>query len=147
MRTAIAIFLIFASSTALAGPWCLVRDENVGCNFQTAESCYNAVASQGGSCRENYKEVGTSGIAPFCVVTATYRRCIYGSRDSCVRRAMAVNGGCVRNIERDLELSARNKRVVSSSDCGDLACELSEVGSGQPVTPATEQIILDEPDF
>ena len=62
-----------------------------------------------GSCRENYREVGMIGGGRYCVVTSKFRRCQYRNRDRCVRAALAVDGGCVENIERALELSARNK--------------------------------------
>jgi hypothetical protein len=144
MRTAVAIFLIFVSSSALAAPWCLVRDENSYCSFQTAEACYNAVARQGGSCRENYVEVGVNGSEAYCVVTAKYRRCVYRSRATCVQKAIAVNGGCVDNIERELSLTARQKALGTGVDCEDISCELGEAAADISASgPRTEQIIFD----
>jgi hypothetical protein len=146
MRILAAFILFLASSVAMADPWCLVRDENTLCRYQTAEQCYDTVAREGGSCRENYQEVGVSGNAPYCIVTSTYRRCTFRSRDACVQRALAVNGGCVQNIERELERSARLKRRSTSSDsteCEDLACELAAANQGPAPSAQSEQVIIE----
>ena len=147
MRTLISLLFFILPSIALADPWCLVRDEKTQCIFATSTACYDAVARQGGSCRENYREVGIRGTAPYCVVTATYRRCVHRSRQRCLDIAREAGGGCVKNVERDLELASRNKRVGATRDCEDLACELNEASSVSTPTPQAEQVILTEPDF
>ncbi len=143
MRALYLVLLLLAPGIALADPWCLVRDEKSSCIFPSADACYQAVARQGGSCRENYQEVGLRGTAPWCVVTAKYRRCTHRSKTRCLTEAQAANGGCVRNTERDLELAARNRRFGSGSDCEDLACELDQASSISERAPQSDQVVLD----
>jgi hypothetical protein len=150
MRFVIGLCLYLVSAAVLAAPWCLIKDAREICIYDSSEQCYNAVAREGGSCRENYLEVGAIGGARYCVVTSKFRRCQYRNRERCVRDALKVNGGCVDNIERALELSARNKAEPSStSECEDIACEL-EISSAAAAAQnaaaqgAAEQVILDD---
>ena len=144
MRFVIGLCLYLVSAAVMAAPWCLIKNEREICIYDAAEDCYNAVAREGGSCRENFREVGAIGGARYCVVTSKFRRCQYRNRDRCVRAALAVNGGCVDNIERALELSARRKAEARASDCEDLACELelATLGAGTDGAPS-EQVSIE----
>jgi hypothetical protein len=51
----LVIFLLMFPAICQAGTWCLIRDENEYCNFESSEACYSVAAARGGSCRENYK--------------------------------------------------------------------------------------------
>jgi hypothetical protein len=80
------------------------------------------------------------------VVTATYRRCMYYGKRGCLRQAQAVGGGCVKNVERDLELALRNKSDGGNVACEDLACELRE-SARDSISQQTEQVGVDDGDF
>ncbi len=80
-------------------PWCHVMDEVETCAFVDAESCYQAVARSGGSCRGNPQAFGTRGNNKYCVVTENMRDCTFANQQGCMRVALALNGGCVSNIE------------------------------------------------
>lgn len=146
MRFVIGLCLYLVSAAVLAAPWCLIKDAREICIYDSSEQCYNAVAREGGSCRENYREVGAIGGARYCVVTSKFRRCQYRNRDRCVRAALAVDGGCVDNIERALELSARSKREGNTSqECEDIACELELAALGVSIEGGgAEQVVIDE---
>jgi hypothetical protein len=125
VRKLLFILLLMSPAISLAAssPWCLVRDENIFCSFKTADDCYQAAASRGGSCRENYQLMGVTGNQRWCVVTAQYRRCRYSSKISCVRVALNSNGGCVENVERALK---EEKRGLGKDD-PTLACEDGDI--------------------
>jgi hypothetical protein len=116
-----------AISQAAAAPWCLVRDENVFCRFQSADACYVAAENRGGSCRENHKLLGGKGKQKWCVVTARYRRCVYSSKEICVRVALNSDGGCVENIERALKQAIGiviEKGTTENCGAGDISCQI-----------------------
>ncbi|MEC9375450.1 MAG: hypothetical protein VYA80_03645 [Pseudomonadota bacterium] len=146
MRFLTVIIFFLAPAISYAAPWCLIKDEKSFCTYYSAETCYDSVARQGGDCRENYREVGvTTGKAPYCIITAKYRDCSFRSRSSCVRKALSVEGGCVRNIERDLERAAiRRRRIESSaSDCPDLACELNVASEAASALDSSDQVVIE----
>ena len=144
MRVLYLALLLLAPGIALAAPWCLVRDENEYCNYDTADSCYRVVSREGGSCRQNYREIGLRGGAPWCVVTSLYRRCIYYGKTSYLSVARSENGGCVRNVEKDLELAAKNKRQGASSDCEDISCELQQASRSAAPGTNQDQVVLED---
>jgi len=122
MQKILLTLLLMFPAIIQAGPWCLVRDENVNCRFLLADDCYKVVAnSTGGSCRPNYREMGAQGEAQWCLVTAQFRNCRYRFKTACIRDARAVNGGCVENIEKALVYRWRGFGEASCQ--GDLACE------------------------
>ncbi len=128
MQKILLTLLLMFPAISQAGPWCLIRDENENCRFKLANDCYIAVAhSTGGSCRPNYKEMGVSGDAQWCLVSAQFRRCNYRFKTACIREARAVNGGCVENIEKALFLSDKRKNFGVASCEGDFACEARAV--------------------
>jgi hypothetical protein len=116
-----------AISQAAGAPWCLVRDENVFCRFQSADACYVAAEKRGGSCRENFQLHGSGGKQKWCVITTQYRQCSYTDKAMCVRVALQSKGGCVENIERALKEETGIKITADSkggcSD-GDISCQI-----------------------
>ncbi|MCP4929967.1 MAG: hypothetical protein GY918_13005 [Gammaproteobacteria bacterium] len=127
MRKILLTLLLLFPMVSQAAPWCLVIDENERCQFRSADACYAAASKRGGSCRENYKILGSKGNYPWCLVTSQYRSCIYWSQDDCLRDARSENGGCVDNfdlaIEKTLALNRRNQTVEISCAEGDVICE------------------------
>ena len=127
MRKLLLISLCLFPTITLAAnsPWCLVRDENEKCSFNSAEACYAAVAKQGGSCRENHLRLGVRGEKQWCVVTGSRRDCSFNISRQCFNAAQAVGGGCVRNTEKALELATSNDDFLSGDGfAGDIAREL-----------------------
>lgn len=131
---------------AVAGPWCSVADASENCRFQTADQCYQYVNYAGGYCKPNPRELGIAGNRTYCVITEGQKRCTWGSKAGCLRAAMAVNGGCVRNTELDLERRARGEAriqgcVPGSPECADDdaqqigGLEAAGYGAPAPVEP------------
>ena len=97
------IFMIFAFFPGLLMaqnfPWCHVMDEEETCKYIDAETCYEAVARSGGSCRGNPAAFGKRGNNKYCVVTENMRDCTFGNQQGCMRVAQTLKGGCVSNFE------------------------------------------------
>jgi len=115
-------FLLFPVITLADGKsaWCLIKDERELCRYNTAEACYNHVATQGGFCRENPRILGMSGTKRWCVVSASGRNCNVSGHRQCLNYARAINAGCVENTEQAIarERSAEGFRVGSSEGGG-----------------------------
>jgi len=121
----ISLFLFPTISLAASSPWCLVRDENEKCSFNTAEACYAAVAKQGGSCRENHLRLGVRGEKQWCVVTGARRACSFNIPRQCFKGAQVVGAGCVRNTEKALEFAKSTDEFLSGDGfAGDIAREI-----------------------
>lgn len=129
---------------AQAGPWCLVRDAVENCRFLTADQCYQFSNREGGYCKPNPRELGVVGRAPFCVLTAGEKRCTFYSRTGCLRQAMAVEGGCVRNTELDLARRARGEAAMAgcipgTPDCPDEGFRVEGLEAAGYTEPAAVQ--------
>ena len=124
MRTALKRLLLIAllasPGIALAGPWCLVRDALENCNLPSAEACYDRSNRQGGYCKPNPRELGIAGGSTYCVVSGTGRRCTFRSRGICLAVARSVQGGCVRNTERDLARRAAGEKRIEANEFEEL---------------------------
>ena len=153
MRKILLTLLLLFPVISLAGPWCLVIDGNERCSYKSAEACYQASSSRGGSCRENYRSLGAKGNYPWCLVTSQSRRCVYGVKEACLRAARNVNGGCVDNTELALKKSQSSKRAKSAllgCEEGDVACEISaqvvqsQLAEGQELGGAAVEESYDE---
>ena len=104
-RSTLFAVLLLLPGIALAGPWCRYMDEDeVSCNFNSAEQCMRAAGKQGGYCRPDKKEYGAKGDAPLCLLTSTMRNCSFTSRRACLLAAQRAKGGCVENTEAQLAL-------------------------------------------
>ena len=129
MKKLLPLILFFLPAVTLAGPWCLTTNGNEKkphCVFATANDCFEYAQKNGGFCRPNYKDFGSKGVAPLCLVTSTMRNCIYYSRRGCLRAARNYDGGCVENTERALQLS-----TVRGGDLqGLIGGDLSDAGVG-----------------
>jgi hypothetical protein len=138
MKRVVLIFLLLFPVLSLAGPWCQVMDSSEYCNFELAEECYKAASVLGGYCRPNSIDVGTGGVARWCVVTATQRTCIYRFRARCMALARQLEGaGCVENIELALQSKALRQGVIGGEGkCDNVACELSVLGIDQGPPPS-----------
>ena len=101
MNKLILLICFFVPSLLMAQnfPWCHIMDEIETCAFIDAESCYEAVARSGGSCRGNPEAFGKRGNRQYCVVTENMRDCTFANQQGCLRVAQTLNGGCVPNFE------------------------------------------------
>lgn len=100
MKNFFLVVLLFASTQALAAPFCVVTSYGTNCWYNNMNDCRRAAGSQG-ACIINQEEVQQpSGGTPFCVVTGYGTNCWYYNAESC-RQAAASNGGaCVVNPNR-----------------------------------------------
>jgi hypothetical protein len=140
MKRAILIFLLLFPVLSMAAPWCRVLDTSEICRFELAEDCYQAARFGGGYCRPNSKEAGVGGVARWCIVTATSKKCIHRFRTRCMNDARQIEGaGCVENI--DLALQSKRMRRGSAGGegaCEDIACEMREAGIEQGGPPPSQ---------
>ena len=141
MQRVLLTLLLMFPAVSLAGSWCLVSDENEFCAYESAEACYKVSSVRGGSCRENYKVMGSRGGQTWCLVTAQSRMCRYGAKTSCLRAARQVNGGCVENIERALlrKQTAGRKGGLIKCEAGDVTCEITAQLVEQRLEPEVVQ--------
>lgn len=154
LRKILLVLCISIPGVAYADPWCSVLDAAENCRFDTADDCYQFVNRAGGYCKPNPRELGVAGNRPYCVITAGQRRCAYGSKRSCLRDAVAVNGGCVRNTELDLARRAAGEaRIVGcapgSPECAEddasfFSGGLDAAGYGSPEPPAPVEPLGDD---
>ena len=122
IRKILLVSLLAFPGALLAGPWCSVLDAAENCRFQTADQCYQFSNIAGGYCKPNPRELGQAGNRPYCIITAGQRRCTFGSKPACLRAALLVEGGCVRNTERDLERRARGEARIQGCAPGSPEC-------------------------
>ena len=112
--------LLMFPLTVVAGPWCLwMVEEEVSCAFESAEICMQKAGRDGGYCRPNRAEFGSKGLAPLCLVTSTMRNCKYYTRNSCLRAARDVDGGCVENTELALRKGTSSNEGFRGFELGD----------------------------
>jgi hypothetical protein len=134
MKRAVLIFLLLFPVLSLAAPWCRVLDNSEICRFSLAEDCYKAASILGGYCRPNYQEAGTGGVARWCIITSTSRKCIHRFKVRCMNEARSIEGaGCVENIELALlNNTLRKGQKSGEAGCEDIACELRLMEGGKP---------------
>jgi hypothetical protein len=142
MKSAILIFLLLFPILSLAAPWCQVLDTTEYCRFELVEDCYKAASVSGGYCRPNSKEAGVGGIARWCIVTATSKRCIHRFRTRCLVEARKLEGaGCVENMDLALQAKRLSRQGSGGGEtkCEDLACEMRSLGVGVDQGPPPAQ--------
>jgi hypothetical protein len=122
MRKLIIVLLFAFPAVVQAGAWCHIRDTLSNCNFNDKQSCWNAVASRGGDCMPNPRELGVSGDATYCVITDGKKQCTYRMKSACLIAAAELMGGCVRNADKDLRRGSKGKDLDFGCEAGDMVC-------------------------
>jgi len=125
-----------------SGAFCLVRDERTMCNYPTRERCDAVALANGGYCRENYTLYGNKGNRRFCIASRYGLKCIYASKQSCVRSRMAQQGegACVENY---MLTAKRLAEAAEEVDCeaGDVSCQAGALVVEQ--APAPPPVVLE----